>query len=78
MLNTLQLQRRLRRVVPVVVIVFGLLLVSAVVIQQVAAQGNGELKPPFKLIRPVNLPAPLSGVPPLPLNAKSDRSHVVL
>ncbi len=69
MTSTLQLQRRLRRVVPVVVIVVGLLLISAVMIQQVAAQDTGELKPPFRLIRPANLAAPLSGVPPLPLNA---------
>jgi len=69
MTNTLPSQRRVRRVVPAVVIVLGLLLISAVVIQQVVAQDHGGLKPPFKLIRPASLPAPLSGVPPLPLNA---------
>ena len=69
MTNTLQLHQRLRRLVPAVVIVLGLLLISAVMIQQVAAQDSGELKPPFRLIQPDNLAAPLSGVPPLPLNA---------
>lgn len=69
MTSTLQLRRRLRRIVPVSVIVVGLLLISAVVIQQVAAQSTGKLKPPFKLTRPTNLAVPLSGVPPLPLNA---------
>jgi len=69
MTNTLPSQRRTRRVIPAVVIVLGMLLISAVVIQQVAAQTDGGLKPPFKLIRPASLPAPLSGVPPLPLNA---------
>jgi hypothetical protein len=68
MTSTWQLQRRLRRVVPVVVIVFGLVLISAVMIQQVVAQGGG-LKPPFKLHQSADLPKPLSGVPPLPLNA---------
>ncbi|HTP08246.1 MAG TPA: hypothetical protein VMP08_08355 [Anaerolineae bacterium] len=69
MTSTLQLQRRLRRIVPIIVIVVGLLLVSAVMIQQVAAQDGGGLKPPFKLHKPANLAAPLSGVPPLPLSA---------
>src|SRR5512143_439444 len=69
MTSTVQLPRRLRRIVPVVVIVVGLLLISVVMIQQVAAQDTGNLKPPFKLIKPANLAAPLSGVPPLPLNA---------
>src|SRR5215468_5031095 len=49
--DTLQSQRRIRRVVPAMVILFGLLLVSAVLIQQVAAQDRGSLKPPFKLLR---------------------------
>src|SRR5512143_1075235 len=70
MTSTLQLQRRLRRVVPIVVIVMGLILISAVMIQQVAAQDSSGLKPPFKLHQPANLPKPLSGVPPLPLNAQ--------
>ena len=69
MTNTLPLHQRLRRLVPAVVIVLGLLLISAVLIQQVAAQESGSLKPPFRLIRPAKLAAPLSGVPPLPLNA---------
>src|SRR5512138_2731740 len=69
MTSTLQLQRRLRRVVPAIVIVAGLLLISLMVIQQVAAQDKGQLNPPFKLTRPNHLAAPLSGVPPLPLNA---------
>ena len=51
MLNdTLQSQRQMRRVVPTIVVVLGLLLISAVLIQQVAAQDNGSLKPPFKLV----------------------------
>ncbi len=69
MTSTLQLQRRLRRIVPVVVIVVGLILISAVMIQQVAAQDSSGLKPPFKLHQPANLPKPLSGVPPLPFSA---------
>ena len=51
MTSTLQLQRRLRRIVPIVVIVVGLILISAVMIQQVAAQDSGVLKPPFRLNR---------------------------
>jgi hypothetical protein len=69
MTSTLQLSRRARRIVPAVVIVVGLLLISAIMFQQVAAQDSGGLKPPFKLHRPANLSAPLGGVPPLPLNA---------
>jgi hypothetical protein len=69
MTSTLQSQRRTRRVVPVLVIVAGLLLISAIMFQQVAAQSNSGLKPPFKLHQPAKLAAPLSGVPPLPLNA---------
>ena len=69
MTNLLPSQRRTRRVIPAVVIVLGLLLISAVMIQQVVAQDQSGLKPPFKLTRPATLPAPLSGVPPLPLNA---------
>jgi hypothetical protein len=69
MTSTLQLPQRVRRIVPAVVIVMGLLLISAIMFQQVAAQDGGGLKPPFKLHRPANLAAPLSGVPPLPFNA---------
>lgn len=69
MTSTLQLQRRVRRLVPAVVIVLGLLLIGAVMIQQVAAQDRSGLKPPFRLIKPANLSKPLSGVPPLPLSA---------
>ncbi len=69
MTSTLQLPRRSRRLVPAIVIVLGLLLISAVMIQQVVAQDGSGLKPPFKLIQPAHLSAPLSGVPPLPLSA---------
>jgi hypothetical protein len=51
MTSTVQLQRQMRRLIPVVVIVLGLVLISAVLIQQVAAQDTGSLKPPFKLNR---------------------------
>jgi len=68
MTSTLQLPQRVRRIVPAVVIVAGLLLISAIMFQQVAAQDSSGLKPPFKLHRPANLSAPLSGVPPLPFN----------
>ena len=47
MTNNLQLQLRLRRLIPAVVIVIGLSLISGVLIQQVAAQDTGKLKPPF-------------------------------
>jgi hypothetical protein len=69
MTSTLQLQRRLRRIAPAIVIVVSLVLISAVLIQQVAAQDSGTLKPPFKLIQSANLPKPQSGVPSLPLSA---------
>jgi hypothetical protein len=57
MFNTLQPQRRLRRAVPAVVIVLGLLLISAAMIQQVIAQDRGTLKPPFKLHRTGSIPS---------------------
>ncbi len=69
MTSSLQHQRRPRRIVPVIVIVLGLLMVSAIMIQQAVAQSSGGLKPPFKLITPANMPAPLNGVPPLPFSA---------
>jgi hypothetical protein len=69
MTNILQLLRRSRRIVPAVVIVVGLLIISAIMFQQVTAQDGSDLKPPFKLHQPAQLAAPLSGVPPLPLNA---------
>ncbi len=69
MTSTLQLPRRSRRLVPASVIVLGLLLISTVMIQQVAAQDSSGLKPPFRLIQPAHLMAPLGGVPPLPLSA---------
>ena len=69
MMSTMQLPRHLRRAVPVIVIVLGLLLITAVMIQQVVAQDSSGLKPPFRLIQPAHLSAPLSGVPPLPLSA---------
>ena len=48
----------------------GLLVISALFIQQVIAQSNQppSLKPPFRLIRSDNL-SPSGGVPPLPLTA---------
>ncbi len=48
----------------------GLLIISAIVIQQVIAQDSktGTLKPPFHLIRSDQL-GPSNGVPPLPLDA---------
>ena len=51
MTSTSQSQLRLRRLIPAVVIVIGLLLIGAVTIQQVTAQNSGGLKPPFKLVR---------------------------
>jgi hypothetical protein len=49
MRKVLPLQRPLRRVVPIAIIVVGLVLISALVIQQVSAQEARTLKPPFKL-----------------------------
>jgi hypothetical protein len=70
MTSTLQLQRRARRIVPAVVIAVGLLLISAIMFQQVAAQDSGTLKPPFKLNRtgPVSS-FELHGPVALPLSA---------
>jgi hypothetical protein len=65
----MQLSRRAQRVVPAIVIVLGLVLISAIMFQQVAAQHDSGLTPPFKLHRPAHVRAPLSGVPPLPLSA---------
>ncbi len=45
------LQLPLRRVVPLAIIVVGLIVISALVIQQVSAQASRTLKPPFKLIQ---------------------------
>ena len=60
------LQLPLRRVVPLAIIVVGLIVISALVIQQVSAQASRTLKPPFKLIqtdrttqRPTDLLPPL-------------------
>ncbi len=83
MTSILPLSRRKRRLVPVVVIVLGLLVISAVMIQQVVAQDSSGLKPPFKLHQSATLSAPLSGVPPLPLSApivmsQTFDSHFVL
>ena len=70
MTNTLQSHQRLRRLVPAAVIVLGLLLISAVVIQQVAAQDSGSLKPPFKLHRAQSAPSfDRHGPVALPLSA---------
>jgi len=70
MTSTVQLPRRLRRIVPAIVIVLGLLLISAVMIQQVAAQDSGQLKPPFKLNRSGSVSSfEPHGPVALPLNA---------
>jgi hypothetical protein len=70
MSSTQQLQRRPRRLVPTIVIVLGLLLISAVMIQQVVAQDSGSLKPPFKLNRTGSAPSfQLQGTAALPLSA---------
>jgi hypothetical protein len=45
------LQRPLRRIVPMAIIIVGLILISVLVIQQVSAQEERTLKPPFKLIK---------------------------
>jgi amino acid transporter len=64
MLKVSPLQRPLRRIVPIAIIIVGLILISALVIQQVSAQESRTLKPPFKLIQPdrpnplVNIQAP--------------------
>jgi hypothetical protein len=70
MTNTLQLQRRLRRLMPSVIIVLGLLLISVLIIQQVAAQDSSTLKPPFKL-HPADSAAAVrpQGLITLPLSA---------
>jgi hypothetical protein len=69
MSSTSQL-RPARRFIPAVVIVLGLLFISAVMIQQVAAQDNGGLKPPFKLNRSGSVPSfDQNGPVALPLNA---------
>jgi hypothetical protein len=60
------LQRPLRRIVPIVIIVVGLILISALVIQQVSAQEARTLKPPFKLIQSdQTLSGPDTLLPPL-------------
>ncbi len=51
MTNTLPLQRSVRRIVPIAIIVVGLILISVLLIQQVSAQESRTLKPPFKLIQ---------------------------
>jgi hypothetical protein len=68
MLKVLPSQRPLRRIVPIAIIIVGLILISALVIQQVSAQEARTLKPPFKLI-PTDRANPLVSLPPLPLNA---------
>jgi hypothetical protein len=57
-----------RRIIPIAVIVVGLIMISALVIQQVSAQEARTLKPPFKLIQ-TDRTRPLVSVPPLPLDA---------
>ena len=51
MSSTLPVQQRLRRLVPVMIVVLVLLLIGAVLIQQAVAQDSSSLKPPFKLNR---------------------------
>jgi hypothetical protein len=76
---TLQ-QQPLRRVVPLAIIVVGLILISALVIQQVAAQESRTLKPPFKLIqtdrttqRPTDILPPLDA--PIVMSQTFDSSY---
>ena len=68
MLKATLTQRPLRRIVPVIIVVVGLILISALVIQQVSAQTSRTLKPPFKLI-PAAAGGPHISLPPLPANA---------
>jgi len=68
MLKVSPLQRLSRRVVPMAIIVVGLILISALVIQQVSAQEARTLKPPFKLIQSDQAPSSSETLLP-PLNA---------
>lgn len=61
-------QQLLRRAVPSVIIVVGLVLISVLVIQQVSAQESRTLKPPFKLVQANRTPQGPEGTL-LPLNA---------
>jgi hypothetical protein len=59
-----------RKIGVVALIGLALLIVSISIFQPASAQREpARLKPPFKLIQPEHLSAPLSGVPPLPLTA---------
>jgi len=69
-----------RRVVPLVVIAVGLILISALVIQQVSAQASRTLKPPFKLAtadrttqRPADILPPLDA--PIVMSQTFDSSY---
>ncbi len=68
MLKVIPLQQPLRRVVPIAIIVVGLILISALVIQQVSAQEARTLKPPFKLLQADRTPQGPEGILP-PLDA---------
>lgn len=69
MRNVSPLQRLPRRVIPLAFIVVGLIVISALVIQQVSAQEARTLKPPFKLIQSDRSQHNPQGVSPLPLTA---------
>lgn len=75
MLKVSLLQQPLRRVVPMAIIVVGLILISALVIQQVSAQEARTLKPPFKLIQSDQAPSNSETLLP-PLNAAVIMSQI--
>lgn len=68
MTNTLPSQRRVRRIVPILIIVVGLILISVLVIQQVSAQESRTLKTPVKLIQSDRAAQQPAGILP-PLDA---------
>ena len=74
------LQQPMRRVVPLAIIVVGLIVISALVIQQVSAQTSRTLKPPFKLAtadrstqRPTDILPPLDA--PIVMSQTFDSSY---
>ena len=74
------LQQPMRRVVPLAIIVVGLIVISALVIQQVSAQASRTLKPPFKLAtadrstqRPADILPPLDA--PIVMSQTFDSSY---
>jgi hypothetical protein len=64
-MNTVPLQRSVRRIVPTAIIVVGLIVISVLLIQQVSAQEARTLKPPFKLIMPDRAVQRPAGISPL-------------